>query len=109
MTQSVRACSRGSDSANWSRCIRSWAALQLTRRSPRNRSQKLKAASISQAICDVDNAYQEFLMLDKTLLIHVNQVWIRFSEKDSGYERQRHRSGPCTPLVPGTKDWMMFD
>jgi hypothetical protein len=38
-------------------------------------------SEISQAISDVDHAYQEFLRFDRSLLLHVNQVWIRFSER----------------------------
>jgi hypothetical protein len=38
-------------------------------------------SEISQAIYDIGHAYQEFLRFDRTLLLHVNQVWIRFSER----------------------------
>jgi hypothetical protein len=38
-------------------------------------------SEISQAISDVDHAYQEFVRFDRSLLLHVKQVWIRFSER----------------------------
>jgi hypothetical protein len=53
-------------------------------------------SEISQAISDVDHVHQEFLRLDTTLLPHVNQVWIRFSERtldmrDRGIDLARAR------------------
>jgi len=53
-------------------------------------------SEISKAISDVDHADQEFQRFDATLLLHVNQVWIRFSERtldmrDRGIDQARVR------------------
>ena len=53
-------------------------------------------SEISEAIRDVDHAYQEFVRFDRSLLLHVNQVWIRFAERtldirDRGIDLARER------------------
>jgi hypothetical protein len=51
---------------------------------------------ISEAILEIGNTYQEFVRFDRTLLLHVNQVWIRFSQRtldirDRGIDLTRAR------------------